>query len=192
MHCPRCGQQQASEEIRFCSKCGFPLGLISEILANGGFLPQLADLYKTKSFWTKKNGVMLSVFWFIFFVLIATPFWGIMDVGEMAGITAILGIFGSLMILIASLVFLRSSKELQPSSHNPMTTNQNVQIPVAAQPLPGLHGANARQALPPQHSVPASEYVAPKPGSWKDTNDLVQPNSVTDETTKILANKETR
>ena len=46
MYCPRCGQQQVSEEIKFCSRCGFPLGLVSEIIMHGGFLPQLADLYK--------------------------------------------------------------------------------------------------------------------------------------------------
>lgn len=195
MHCPRCGQQQASEEIRFCSRCGFPLGLVSEVLAHGGFLPQLADLHKTKSIWTKKNGVMFSVFWCIFFVLIATPFWGIMGVEEMAAISAILGIFGGLMLLIGSLVFLRSSKEFQPTTNSPMVTNQNINItnqPNHLQQPQNLYGSNAHQALPPQQSIPVSSYIPPKPGSWKETNDLVEPNSVTDETTKILSNKETR
>src|SRR5215213_2545437 len=100
MHCPRCGQQQASEETKFCSRCGFPLGLVSEILAHGGFLPQLADLHKTKSWWTKKNGVIFSFMWCIFFLLIMAPFWGILRVPPMAGISAIIGIFGGLMWLI--------------------------------------------------------------------------------------------
>ena len=43
MHCPRCGQQQISDQTKFCSRCGFQLGLVSELLMNGGFLPQLAD-----------------------------------------------------------------------------------------------------------------------------------------------------
>ena len=46
MHCPSCGQQQVSLETKFCSRCGFPLGVVSEVLAHGGFLPQLAELYK--------------------------------------------------------------------------------------------------------------------------------------------------
>src|ERR687895_206139 len=40
MHCPQCGQQQASSEMRFCSRCGFPLGGVVELLARGGVLPQ--------------------------------------------------------------------------------------------------------------------------------------------------------
>lgn len=185
MHCPRCGQQQVSEEIKFCSRCGFPLGLVSEVLAHGGFLPQLADLHKTKSFWTKKNGVMFSVFWFIFFVLIMTPFWGILDVDEMAGISAILGIFGGLMILIGSLVFLKSSKPPQPIQQN--------QAPNVFQTNPQVQGAGQYQALPPQQSIPASNYAPPKAGSWRDTTDLVdQPNTVTDETTKMFKDRGTR
>lgn len=185
MHCPRCGQQQVSEEIKFCSRCGFPLGLVSEILAHGGFLPQLADLHKTKSLWTKKNGVMFSVFWFMFFVLIMTPFWGIVDVDELAGISAIVGVFGGLMLLIGSLVFLKSSKDLQPlqqrqfsQQSHPFQTNPQIQ-------------GNIQQALPPQQSIPVSAYSAPKPGSWRETNDLVEPGSVTDETTKMFKNRDT-
>ena len=46
MFCPNCSQQQVSEETKFCSRCGLPLGLVAEIVAYGGFLPQLADLGK--------------------------------------------------------------------------------------------------------------------------------------------------
>jgi hypothetical protein len=31
MHCPRCGQQQISDQTKFCSRCGFQLGLVSEL-----------------------------------------------------------------------------------------------------------------------------------------------------------------
>jgi hypothetical protein len=180
MHCPRCGQQQVSEETKFCSRCGFPLGLVSEILAQGGFLPQLADLHKTKNIWTKKNGVIFSFMWLIFFLLIMAPFWGIMGIERMAGVSAIFGIFGGLMWLIGSLVLLKSSKEFPPALNNQS----------ANQPY-GLYGANQQQnALPPHQSIPASGYMPPTPGSWRETNDLVQPSSVTDETTRMLNKKE--
>src|SRR5690348_8255702 len=112
MHCPNCGQQQVSPDIKFCSRCGFPMGLVSELLAHGGFLPQLADLYKNKTKFTKKNGVMFSVFWFIFFTMLLTSILGIAGaVDEAIGISAVIGVFGALMLLLASLVFLRSSRE---------------------------------------------------------------------------------
>lgn len=182
MHCPRCGQQQTSEEIKFCSRCGFPLGLISEVLAHGGFLPQLADLHKTKSWWTKKNGVMFSLMWLIFFLLIMAPFWGILGIRQLAGMSAIIGIFGGLMWVIASLVFLKSSKEFQSTPISQMPMNQPA----------SLYGTNPQHALPPQQSIPASSYVPPIPGSWRETNDLVEHGSVTDETTRMLHNKETK
>ena len=186
MHCPRCGQQQVSEEIKFCSRCGFPLGLVSEILAHGGFLPQLADLHKTKTWFTKKNGVVFSVFWFMFFLLIMAPFWAIVGVDELAGISAVVGIFGGLMWLIGSLVLLKSSKPteiFQPTS----ASAQN-----AFRTSPQIHAMHQQPALPPQQSIPVSNYAPPKAGSWRETNDLVEPNSVTDETTRMLYNKETK
>lgn len=36
MYCPKCGQQQASVEVRFCSRCGFPLAGVARLLASGG------------------------------------------------------------------------------------------------------------------------------------------------------------
>ena len=39
MHCPKCGQQQASEELRFCSRCGLPLTDIAAVVSNGGVIP---------------------------------------------------------------------------------------------------------------------------------------------------------
>jgi zinc-ribbon domain len=39
MHCPKCGHQQASEDMRFCSRCGFSLSGVAEILANDGLIP---------------------------------------------------------------------------------------------------------------------------------------------------------
>jgi hypothetical protein len=33
MFCPKCGQEQASESVRFCSRCGFKLNIVDEALA---------------------------------------------------------------------------------------------------------------------------------------------------------------
>jgi uncharacterized membrane protein YvbJ len=34
MFCPQCGHQQASDNVRFCSRCGLSLGLVTDVLAN--------------------------------------------------------------------------------------------------------------------------------------------------------------
>ena len=179
MHCPRCGQKQVSEDIKFCSRCGFPLGLVSEILSHGGFLPQLADLHKTKTKITKKNGMIFSLFWLLFFLLIMTPFWGIVNVDELAGMSAILGIFGGLLIFLASLFFLKNPpKDISASPVNALPQSN----------VYNIHGTNSN-ALPPQQSIPVETYVSPtRAGSWKapDTGELAQPHSVIENTTKLL------
>src|SRR3989442_7444383 len=41
MHCPQCGQEQISGEMRFCKRCGFPLDRVRELLATGNISPTL-------------------------------------------------------------------------------------------------------------------------------------------------------
>ena len=41
MFCPQCGQQQGSEEARFCSRCGLRLDALAEFIEGGGQLAAL-------------------------------------------------------------------------------------------------------------------------------------------------------
>ncbi len=177
MFCPRCSQQQISEETKFCSRCGFPLGLVSEILAHGGFLPQLAELYRSKKFFTRRNGLIFALFWFLIFVLILTPLFGIFDAPDgLVGAVALLGSVGSLIMVIAS--FLLLSKE--PTKYE----MPNRELPNQA--VNNLH-ANQQTALPPMQSQTAQSY-APPANSWKapNTGELARPGSVIENTTKLL------
>ena len=36
MFCPQCGHRQVSNDTRFCSRCGLPLGLVTDLVANSG------------------------------------------------------------------------------------------------------------------------------------------------------------
>jgi hypothetical protein len=96
-------------------------------------------------------------------------------------LTAVTGVFGSLLILILSLVFLPSSKS--PGSQ--MRYVNPADIPA------GLYGNKQKNALPPQQTQPASVYSAPQ-GSWTapDTGDLVTPGTITEGTTKLLSREE--
>lgn len=181
MHCPRCGQQQVSNETKFCSRCGFQLVIVAELLLNGGVLPQLVALQAKRTFFNKKNGVMLSLAWFIFFTMFMASMFGIMGANRLPGLAAVTGVFGALLILIGSLVFLPSSKQL-------------LRIPIQDAPLPqpaALYGNPNVSALPPQRQEAATEYTAPA-GSWRtpDTGDLVGPGSVIEGTTKLLKRDE--
>jgi uncharacterized protein with PQ loop repeat len=176
MFCPRCSQEQISEEIKFCSRCGFPLGLVSEILAHGGFLPQLAETDKNKKRWTRKNGLVFALFWFMLFSFILTPMFGILDIDKMAGMCAILGTMGGLFLTVLSFAYLKNEPKIK-GFYNQELPNYKANNLYTSQ----------QAALPPQQTQPAQSYV-PAANSWKapDTGDLVQPHSVTDGTTKLL------
>ena len=184
MFCPQCGQEQVSGDLRFCPGCGLPMGLVAELLANGGTLPQLLELAKKKKFFTRKNGIFLSIVWFIFFVPLLTSIWGgVFEVEEMAILSALIGVFGSLLIFLFSLFFLGGSKS---GAQQLSIQDQNMQ----QQNLAGIQGQQG--ALPPQQTQTAQEYMSPGAGMWKapDTGDLVQPGSVTEGTTKLLRKEE--
>ncbi len=177
MYCPSCSQLQTSEETKFCSRCGFPLGLVSEILMHGGFLPQLADLYKSKKFFTRRNGLIFSLFWFLIFVVVLAPFFGIAGgPGELIGILGLLGTVGSLIMVIASFLILKK-EPVNLESPNQVLLNT------------GIHNTyeNRQTALPPTQSQPAQSY-APPANSWKapNTGEFAEPRSVTENTTKLL------
>ena len=176
MHCPSCGQQQVSNEIKFCSRCGFQMGLIPELLANGGVLPGLAAASGgKKKFWTRKNGVFLSIIWTLICWFLLTPLCAIVDFEEGAAFFGIVGFFGLVFGILVSFFFLESSKnQLQ---YAPNYRPQTGELPNPAY-VPG--------ALPPQQSIPVQDYV--QPGHWKapDTGQFAEPGSVTDNTTKLF------
>ncbi len=185
MYCPRCGEQQSSGNLRFCNRCGLPLELVSEVVSNNGTLPQLDEiLNKQSTIFTRKNGIIFSLLWFIFFVPFGAAFWGVLDVKELAGISAVFGVFSSLLIFLFSLFFLGSPNKNLPNQQyiqNQQTAQQN---------LSGRQ--TTQQALPPNQTQYAEDFVAPAAGSWKapETGDLAQPGSVTEGTTKLLTKEQ--
>src|SRR5262245_2787016 len=59
MHCPKCGQQQVSDEIRFCSRCGLPLTEIATVVANEGVIPGRAAAKSSARTRGLKQGLFL-------------------------------------------------------------------------------------------------------------------------------------
>ena len=191
MHCPSCGEQHISstehlrplplwnqgDGKRFCSRCGFPMELVAELIDHGGFLPILAELDQKKTFFSRKNGVFLSIVWMIVLMMLVPAIIGILNgSGEAQGISAVIGLFGGLMIIIGSLILLPSSEQF------PFLNAQQMQSPSST--TRELHGSQY-QALPPQQSIPVSVHVPPRAGMWRDTNDL-EPSKFTESTTRPL------
>jgi len=56
MYCPQCSQEQVAEEMHFCSRCGFPLTIVSQLVANGGALARF-DIEGKRRLTPREKGV---------------------------------------------------------------------------------------------------------------------------------------
>ena len=178
MHCPRCGQEQADNNIKFCSRCGLPLSLVADVVANGGTLPGLSELSAKTGWFTRANGLKFSLIWFVVIEMLLVPLVAITGGEEEVAVLAILGFVGAVLIVIVSFMFFSSApKSLQAAAAN--SVNELGSMPMQ------------NQALPPVQGEPAASYASPA-GTWKapDTGDLVRPPSVTEGTTKLLKKEE--
>jgi hypothetical protein len=190
MHCPSCGQQQVSSDLRFCSRCGFPLALVAEVLSHGGTLPQLNLLQPTnKKILTRRNGLVFSFLWFLFFLLIMTPFFGILtDGAPITGIMAILGIFGGMFLAVSTFFFLDNTPKFN-------TLHQQSFAPQQQNVINFPTNLTNQNALPPQQSIPIDTYQAPNQnplyaaGNWRSTTDLLNKDG-SEKATQMLQDKE--
>ncbi|MEK7724485.1 MAG: zinc ribbon domain-containing protein [Acidobacteriota bacterium] len=181
MFCPTCGQQQLAENVRFCSRCGFLLTGVSEVIANNGVVPvnspQIEEVAQDSQ---RKRGIKQGAMIMLVGMLLIVPLLGMLHVATntepfIMAIAAIMSFWGGLLRIIYAYMF--ESKFL---------TGKNLEekIVASAQSLKG--NQTNQQALPPQQSIPVSDYMAPTAGSWRTTNDLVKPSSVTEQTTNLL------
>jgi hypothetical protein len=173
MHCPQCGQQQAPEVVRFCSRCGFPLDGVIQLLANGGVLPA----YQTEGVpqisprrrGVKQGGILLLTGALLVPLLgVLTSFSDSSFLQLLTAIAAVLCFVGGPLRMLYAALF----EEGAPSWSRASTYTH---------PLP-LHGvAPARNSLPaPQPREAAAWRQRPR------TAELVRPPSVTEGTTRLL------
>lgn len=171
MYCPDCGQQQVSDEMRFCSRCGLALTGLAEWLA-GSRLPLKQAEAQTTALSPRRKGIRraakLMFFSGVLFPLFLIISIGVGEPGPIA-VPALLFFISLAMMLYARLF----------SDKNPPLVN----IPAAQTTT--LNSTATRGALPPPINVPV-------PGAGRQqvrTNDLAQRPSVTEHTTRLLDNE---
>ncbi len=177
MYCPQCGQQQSSSETRFCSRCGLPLNVVAEVVIHGGTLPQLEQINQKSGYLNRSTVSKFGLAWFLVLTFLITPILAVMDFDDAVAFTAILGFIGGILIMVFSLMFLdKKTKGIFDQSINQIPeTNPNF-----------LRGKTNTNILPPQQSIPVSDYIQPTAGNWRSNTEDLQPTSVTEQTTKLL------
>jgi hypothetical protein len=174
MHCPRCGQQQATDSMRFCSRCGLPMEGTLHVLAHGGMLPVLPpEGEKERS--PRAKGVMQGSILFLFGIIIV-PILAIMAsfapgrldnvFGFFAAVSAIICFVGGPLRMLFAAIFEQGAPKYPQFSQTSF-------------PPPAIPPARV-SALPPAAVNPASQWRRP------DTAEIQPPGSVTDSTTRLL------
>ena len=185
MFCPQCGQRQLSNEVRFCSACGFHLNVVTELLTTGGRLTGVTFAPAgPRKLSPRQKGIRQGAMLMISTALIV-PLIGIIGValmglpGEVAGVAAVACFVGGLLRIIYALLFEDKYAADAPAAYAP-TYAPPPAVPAFMNPPPRA------SALPPQ-SAPAPTYQPPRRAN---TGELMQrPPSVTENTTRLLGDQ---
>lgn len=181
MHCPTCGQQQVSEITRFCSRCGFPMEGVAQLLASGGVLPSYPIAQSDGERSPKWKGVRQGMAVFLLGVLLV-PIMGLFSsftggfLSEfflmLCGLFALLCFVGGPVRMLYAALFEQGAPQL-----GTMRPAPNYVPPVPnAFPAPPVR----MNVLPPAAANPA--------GGWRrqNTGEMLDRPSVTDNTTRLL------
>ena len=173
MHCPKCGHAIVKDDLRFCPQCGFQLTAISHIVRSEGDLPTLTEAVAQRVKITRREGLKISLLWFIVMTLFVTPIIAILGGEELVAITAVLGTMGSMVLAALSIMFL-------PKSGRPILGDR---FSFSRGPK-AIHTTSA-PALPKADSSAPITYSPPTKGDWRNV-EYSKPGSVTEGTTKLL------
>jgi hypothetical protein len=169
-----------SAEVRFCSRCGFPLVAVNDLLATGGSLPVHAvsnQSFSPPPISPRRRGVKQGAALLLVGIFLI-PFFGILHetIGlplEFMAISVIV-IMAAVLRLIFAIFFEEAAPRTPPQFAAPP---QAYTPPIASR----LH-APAQESLPPAPPQGVPSYRQPQ----VDTAQIMHPPSVTDHTTRLL------
>lgn len=177
MFCPQCGQQQVSGIVRFCSRCGFPLDGVIQLLSTGGMMPVYQNPDEPVKISPRRRGVKQGAILMLTGVVLV-PILGVMTSFSNSTFLEILTIFAALICFLGGPLRMLYAGIFEEGAPNPFRPPRPY-VPAQAPP----HQFNPHvqpSALPPQ-SV--------QPPSWRSrpiTAELAGPPSVTENTTRLL------
>ena len=177
MFCPQCGQQQVTGHVRFCSRCGFPMDGVIHLLGNGGMIPVFRPPDEPAPISPRRKGVkqggtlLLSGVLIVPIMALFASFtnWAFFEVlAALAAIICFIG--GPLRMLFAALFEEGAPRQFRP--YGP--------------PAPPMHAP--QQFAPPAPRPALTPPPARPQGAWRrpNTAELVNPPSVTENTTRLL------
>ena len=177
MFCPQCGQQQVTGVIRFCSRCGFPLDGVIQLLSSGGALPAYRSTDEPGQISPRRKGVKQGMLLFLLGVLLV-PILGMFASFSSAVFPQMLAILAAIICFVGGplrMFYAAVFEEGAPKPLRPYGPPMPMHVPqqfIPQAPAPALPPPPARQ-----------------PPSWRTrptTAELANPPSVTENTTRLL------
>jgi hypothetical protein len=177
MFCPQCGQQQASGIIRFCSRCGFPLDGVIQLLGSGGMIPVYRTPDEPVPISPRRKGVKQGGMLLLSGAVIV-PLLGVMASFSNSGFLEILTAFAAIICFIGGPLRMLYAGVFEEPAPKPVLSYAP---PPMAAPRPQFAPHAQHQALPPPPARPTGGW-RPRP----NTAELAGPPSVTENTTRLL------
>jgi len=172
MFCPQCGQQQASGMIRFCSRCGFPLDGVIQLLGNGGMLPVYRSPDEPVPVSPRRRGVKQGGILFLSGVALV----------PILGLFASYGAFPEILVALAAMIcYIGGLARMLFAA----VFEEGAPKPVRVYGPP----AHVQPQFGPPRQSPALPPPPPRPqNSWRrpNTAELANRPSVTENTTRLL------
>jgi hypothetical protein len=176
MFCPQCGQQQATGAIRFCSRCGFPLDGVIQLLRSGGIMPMYRTADEPVTISARRKGVKQGGLLLLSGAVIV-PLLGVMASFGHSAFLEILMAFAAIICFIGGPLRMLYAGLFEEGAPSP--ARMYGPPPVARQQF----------GPPVQHHALPPPPVRTAPGSWRprpNTAELPTPPSVTENTTRLL------
>ena len=171
MYCPNCGQQQISEEMRFCSRCGLALTGLADWLAGGMLVANRAEKPAVSEL-SKRRKNMRRAAKLMFFSGVLFPVFLVISLAAEEGGPMVVPFF----VFFVSLVWMLYAR---------LFSDKDAPVNLQAGQTTLLGSTPARSSLPP-----ATTTNIPTAGRQQvRTNELAQPPSVTEHTTKFFNNE---
>lgn len=175
MYCPKCGQERISQETSFCSRCGFLLTGVTDLLQTGGLIP-ISGQKPTGVSTPKSRGLKQGVF-ILLLTFLVVPLIAIISV--MLGLKPWAVAISSIVLFVGGLLRIIYAAMFESSVPTSSIHEENVMKNTLGR------GPFSGNALPPQQSVPVSSYGPPQAGRWQDTSDLA-PANISEKATQLL------
>ena len=177
MFCPQCGQQQTSGIVRFCSRCGFPLDGVIQLLSSGGMLPVYQNPDEPVKISPRRRGVKQGGL-LLLIGAVLVPILGVMTDFSNSTFLQVLTAFAAIICFMGGPLRMLYAAVFEEGAPNPYR-GPRPYVPAQAQPRQ-FNPHVQQSALPPQSA---------QPQAWRSrpiTAELAGPPSVTENTTRLL------